>query len=178
MIARYYLLSVALALAIGAGSAVRAQAPQSHEGHKPPMDKPSTAKPSTAKPAPSSQAAPHKEGTHTHAAAAKVTNPIKADEASIAAGQKLYATHCTSCHGPTGAGDGVQAPKFTPRPSNLIDAEWKHGPSDGEIFTVIRNGIPKTAMSTFGKKVTERETWDVVNFLRSVGPKTEPPHAH
>ena len=179
MLGRYYLLSVALALAIGGGSAVRAQAPQSHEGHKPAAEKPSTTKPSPAKPAPSSQTAtPHKEGTHTHAAAAKVTNPVKAEEASIAAGQKLYATHCAACHGPTGAGDGVQASKFTPRPSNLIDAEWKHGPSDGEIFTVIKNGIPKTAMSAFSKKITERETWDVVNFLRSVSPKTEPPHAH
>ena len=183
MIGRYYLVSVALALAIGGGNAVGAQAPQSHEGHKPATEKPSTAKPSIAKPStakavPSSQATPHKDGTHTHAAAAKVTNPVKADEASIAAGQKLYATHCASCHGAQGAGDGVQAPKFTPRPSNLIDAEWKHGPSDGEIFAVIKNGIPKTAMSASAKKITEREIWHVVNFLRSVGPKTEPPHVH
>ena len=177
MIARYYLL-LALALSLGGGTAVRAQATQGHEGHKPATDNPSTAKPSTAKPAASSQAAPHKEGTHTHAAAAKVTNPVKADEGSIATGQKLFATHCATCHGPQGAGDGVQAPKFTPRPPNLIDAEWKHGPSDGEIFTIIRNGTPKTAMSPFSKKITERETWDVVNFLRSVGPKTEPAHAH
>lgn len=178
MMGRYYLL-VAFVLSIGSGTAVRAQAPQGHEGHKPATEKPSTTKPSTPTPAPSSHATtPHHEGMHTHAAAAKVTNPVNADEGSIAAGQKLFATHCVTCHGPQGAGDGVQAPKFTPRPSNLIDAEWKHGPSDGEIFTVIRNGIPKTAMSAFSKKITERETWDVVNFLRSVGPKTEPPHAH
>ena len=172
-------LVVVLALAIGGGGALRAQTTQGHDDHKPAGESPRTAKPSTAQPDSSSQVAtPHGEGTHTHAPAAKLTNPLKPDEASIAAGQKLYATHCATCHGPAGAGDGVQASKFTPRPSNLVDAEWKHGPSDGEIFTVIRNGVPKTAMSGFSKKMTERQTWEVVNFVRSIGPKTDPAHTH
>jgi mono/diheme cytochrome c family protein len=120
---------------------------------------------------------PHDTATHTHAAAAKIVNPVKPDEPSIAAGQKLYDTHCVTCHGTKGAGDGAQASKFTPRPSNLADAQWKHGPTDGEIFTVVKNGVPKTSMSSFAKKMMERETWDVVNFVRSLGPKGEP-HVH
>jgi len=120
----------------------------------------------------------HKPDTHTHAAAAKIPNPVTADAASIAAGEKSYSTHCAMCHGATGAGDGVQASKYNPRPSNIMDAEWKHGPSDGEIFTVIRNGVPKTAMAGFSKKLNERQTWDVVNYIRSIGPKAETPHAH
>lgn len=122
----------------------------------------------------------HDAGTHTHAQAAKMTNPVKPDAASVAAGHALFATHCASCHGPMAAGDGAQAPKFNPRPSNLADAAWKHGPSDGEVFMVIRNGIPKTSMSAFGRnqKLTERQTWDVVNFVRSLGPKPDPAHAH
>lgn len=138
------------------GSLLLGQAAQEHD-HEP------------AKPSPSKQGrSPHADGTHTHAAAAKIVNPVKADAASIGTGQKLYGTHCVACHGPNGAGDGVQASKFTPPPSNLADAQWKHGPSDGEIFTVIRSGIPKTSMSSFAKKMTERETWDVVNFVRSL----------
>ena len=132
-----------------------------------------------AKPSTSGQAGgPHRDATHTHAAAAKIANPVKSDEASIAAGQTLYGTHCVTCHGTKGAGDGAQAPKFTPRPSNLADAEWKHGPTDGEIFTVIRNGVPKTSMLSFAKKMTERQTWDLVNYVRSLGPQNEPPHVH
>lgn len=124
------------------------------------------------------QVAQHKPDTHTHAAAAKVVNPVKPDDASVSTGRAVFTTHCTTCHGPQGAGDGAQAAKFTPRPSSLIDAQWKHGPSDGEIFAAIRNGVPKTAMSPFSRKMTERETWDVVNYIRSVGPKVEPAHAH
>lgn len=161
------------------GSLLFGQGGQEHDQHKPANEKPKVSKPATSKRAPSRQAAaPHGEGTHTHAAAAKIRNPVTPDAVSIAAGEKLYAIHCATCHGPKGAGDGVQASRFTPRPSNLIDAPWKHGPSDGEIFTVIRNGVPKTAMSAFSKKLTERQTWDVVNFMRSAGPKTEPAHAH
>ena len=145
---------------IVSGSLLLGQAAQQHDEHAP-------AKPSTSKQA----GGQHEDATHTHAAAAKIANPVKPDEASIAAGQKLYGTHCVACHGATGAGDGVQASKFTPRPSNLADAQWKHGPSDGEIFTVIRNGVPKTSMTSFAKKMTERQTWDVVNFVRSLGPK-------
>lgn len=151
------LLALCVTFILG-GSLVFGQAAQGHDQHAP------------AKPSSSGQASnPHGDATHTHAAAAKIVNPVKPDQPSIAAGQKLYGTHCVTCHGPNGAGDGVQAPKFTPRPSNLMDAQWKHGPSDGEIFTVIRNGVPKTSMSGFAKRMAERETWDVVNFVRSLG---------
>ena len=149
------------------GSLLLGQGAKEHDQHVP-------AKPST-----SGQAgSPHGDAMHTHAAAAKIANPVKPYEGSIAAGQKLFTTHCATCHGPKGAGDGVQASKFTPPPSSLSDAQWKHGPTDGEIFTVIRNGVPKTSMSSFGKKITERQTWDVVNFVRSLGPNNELPHAH
>ena len=152
--------SILLSIFVVSGALLFGQV-QGHDQHAP------------AKPSPSSQKpGPHGEGTHTHAAAAKIPNPVEPNEASIAAGEKLYATHCAACHGAKGAGDGIQAAKFTPRPSNLSDAQWKHGPSDGEIFTVIRNGIPKTSMSPFSKKITERETWDVVNFIRSLATKS------
>lgn len=148
------------------GSLLLGHAVQEHDRHVP-------TKPSTSR----QVGSPHDDATHTHAAAAKIVNPVKPDEPSIAAGQKLYGAHCVACHGPKGAGDGIQASKFTPRPSNLVDAQWKHGPSDGEIFTVIRNGIPKTSMLSFAKKMTARQTWDVVNFMRSLGSSHEP-HAH
>jgi mono/diheme cytochrome c family protein len=150
-------LSVLCGAVVLSGSLLHGQAAQPHDQHAP------------AKPAAGRQGgSPHGDGTHTHAAAAKIVNPVKADETSIAAGRTLYGAHCAACHGSSGAGDGVQASKFTPPPSNLADARWKHGPTDGEIFTVIRNGIPKTSMSSFGKKMTERQTWDVVNFVRSI----------
>jgi mono/diheme cytochrome c family protein len=110
-------------------------------------------------------------GAHRHPEAAKLKNPVAADATSIAAGQQLYEKHCSSCHGETGKGDGMMGEELDPKPSNLTDAEWKHGSSDGEIFTVIRDGVKGTGMKSFSRKMTVHQMWDVINYLRSIGPK-------
>jgi len=112
----------------------------------------------------------HEAGAHRHPAAEKITNPVAADAASVASGKALYAKHCAQCHGDSGKGDGMMADEYTPKPADLTDAEWKHGSSDGEIFVVIRDGVKKTGMKAFSKKMTTHQIWDVVNYLRSIGP--------
>ena len=99
-------------------------------------------------------------------------NPVAADATSIAAGQKVYEKSCASCHGPNGKGDGKMGAELNPKPSDLTDAEWKHGSSDGEIFAVLRDGVKNTGMRSFKSKMTEHEMWEVVNYVRSLGPKT------
>ncbi|HBY09280.1 MAG TPA: hypothetical protein DEH22_16435, partial [Chloroflexi bacterium] len=37
---------------------------------------------------------------------AGLTNPIPADEESLARGEEIYAARCTTCHGDYGNGDG------------------------------------------------------------------------
>jgi len=110
-------------------------------------------------------------GAHRHPAAEKMQNPVAADAASVEAGKKLYAQHCSECHGDNGKGDGEMAEDLNPKPANLVDADWKHGSSDGEIFAVIRDGVKTTGMKSFAKKMTTHQIWDVVNYLRSIGPK-------
>jgi len=109
-------------------------------------------------------------GAHQHPQAAKLKNPVAANAASIAAGQKVYGEQCAGCHGDSGRGDGAMGEDLTPKPSNLADADWKHGSSDGEIFTVIQHGVKGTGMKAFARKLTAHQTWDVVNYLRSIGP--------
>ena len=103
--------------------------------------------------------------------AAQGANAVPSTPKSIADGANVYNRSCASCHGKTGQGDGPAAKQLTPPPSNLADGEWKHGTSDAEIFTVIRNGVPKTAMKGFAYKMTEHEIWDVINYVRSIGPQ-------
>jgi cbb3-type cytochrome c oxidase subunit III len=112
------------------------------------------------------------EGAHHHPEAAQLKNPVAADATSIAAGQKLYAKNCASCHGDAGKGDGPMGAELKPPPPNLTDADWKHGSSDGEIFTVVKDGVKGTPMKSFNSKMTTHEIWDVVNYVRSIGPKT------
>jgi mono/diheme cytochrome c family protein len=93
--------------------------------------------------------------------------PIPATEATIKAGAIVYGRMCRSCHGFLGKGDGIAAPPGT-KPANLVDAEWKHGSSDAEIFKNIREGIePFNAMRP-QKGLTDEEIWSVVHHLRAL----------
>jgi mono/diheme cytochrome c family protein len=118
----------------------------------------------------------HEPGAHQHAEAAKLKNPVAASAASIAAGKKLYDTQCASCHGTAGKGDGKAGLTLKPRPSDLTDAEWKHGATDGEIFTLIRDGAQKTAMRGYASRMATNDIWNIVNYLRTLNPKTAKSH--
>lgn len=111
----------------------------------------------------------HPATPHRHPEAQKLKNPIRSDEVSIAEGRKVYLRHCASCHGPSGKGDGSMA-LAGGTPSNLADETWDHGASDGEIFTVIRAGT-SSDMESYKDKLTEEETWQVVNYIRSLSGK-------
>ena len=112
--------------------------------------------------------AQHDAAAHHHPAAAKITNPVAADDVSIAAGKKLYMKHCSVCHGDTGKGDGDMGDELDPKPANLTDPDWKHGSTDGEIFAVIRDGVKSTGMKAFGKKMTAHQMWDVINYVHTL----------
>jgi mono/diheme cytochrome c family protein len=99
-------------------------------------------------------------------------NPVPTTAASVTAGRALYNKNCRHCHGLRGVGDGPLAPS-NPRPANLTDEKWDHGGSDGEIFAIIWNGAPapKSEMKPMKETLTERNVWDIVNFLRTLTPK-------
>lgn len=101
--------------------------------------------------------------------AKRLKNPVPRDTESVEAGRKLYQRHCAGCHGPGGKGDGSLALSGG-TPSDLTDDTWEHGSSDGEIFTVIRDGV-SSDMLGYKDKLDEKQIWQLVNFIRSIGPK-------
>ena len=104
--------------------------------------------------------------------AAAVKNPVQPTPKSITAGSQAYMRACRQCHGPKGLGDGPLAPK-DPSPPNLTDAEWTYGSSDGEIFAIIANGVGgDSEMKGHRSEMTATDMWNVVNYLRSIGPQT------
>jgi len=78
------------------------------------------------------------------------------------AGQRVYETHCTRCHGPTGAGDGPDARKREPFPARFTDVR----PSFAVAAQVIHNGVPGTAMEAW-PLLTAGEIQAVTLYLRS-----------
>ncbi len=110
----------------------------------------------------------HAQGGAASAPAMK--NPVPPTAASVTAGAGAYKKYCAFCHGPAAKGNGPLAPEGS-NPPDLTDATWSHGPTDGDIFTVMSDGAADTAMVPFKGKMPDRDLWNIVNFLRSVGPK-------
>lgn len=99
--------------------------------------------------------------------AATRKNPVAATPESIAAGKTAYQKNCASCHGMSG--EGGPGNDLIPAAPSLVDDQWDHGSTDGEIFENIRNGIPPDFnMVPFKDKLSDDDVWNVVNYLRAI----------
>ena len=108
-------------------------------------------------------------------AARAVTNPLPADEETIAKGKALYEgkAFCKACHGPDGKGLGADIAPGTlkgPLPRDFTDKKWQAARTDGELFWILKNGSKGTSMASFIPLVlTEEEAWQVLRYVRSFG---------
>ena len=109
----------------------------------------------------------HPADPHTHPEAQALVNPIPSTVESIRAGRQRYVFMCRECHGNSGLGDGDMS-HAGGVPSDFTDEEWQHGGSDGEIFTVIKDGVTAD-MQGYNNRLTDEDIWNVVNYLRSLG---------
>jgi mono/diheme cytochrome c family protein len=99
-------------------------------------------------------------------------NPVTASDESRARGETLYALNCAVCHGPAGKGDGSIAQFLTRKPADLTGANVT-GLSDGDIFLIISNGVPRVqgflgGMPALRENLPVGDRWDVVNYVRSL----------
>jgi putative heme-binding domain-containing protein len=87
---------------------------------------------------------------------AAVRNP-HATPADVAAGAKIFRSHCAECHGRSGEGD--RGPKLT-------TGVFFHGTTDADLFANISNGIPGTAMPSIF--FSQDQVWQIVSYVRSL----------
>lgn len=101
-------------------------------------------------------------------------NPIAATDESLAAGRAHWADHCASCHGNDGSGDTEVGRGLYPRAPDMRKRETQ-SLSDGELFGIIRDGIPLSGMPAWGsgREQDETDNWHLVLFIRHL-PKITP----
>jgi len=93
-------------------------------------------------------------------------NPVASNTESIANGKTLYATHCKSCHGSKGLGDGSKAAQLKTEPGDFSTANFQ-SQSDGSIFYKTTEG--RDDMPSFKKKIPDNDDrWSLVNFIRTL----------
>ena len=96
----------------------------------------------------------------------KMKNPFAKTTDSEQNGKMLYATHCKSCHGTKGKGDGTKAAALKTKVPDLTSAAVKAEP-DGAIY--FKTFFGKEDMPGFEKKVIEEEDrWLLVNYIKGL----------
>ena len=91
-------------------------------------------------------------------------NPLAGDPKAAKAGEYEFRINCALCHG-LGARGGGRGP-------DLTRVDKKHAHNDAEMFQIISNGIPGTAMPANGTNgqgvgMTDEEIWQIITYIRS-----------
>jgi len=97
--------------------------------------------------------------------AKQLKNPLQPTVPALKSAREVYADKCAHCHGDTGKGDGRDANRYDPVPTNFTDASKMSAATDGELFYKISEG--KKPMPVFKNKLTEDQRWELVLLIRS-----------
>lgn len=107
---------------------------------------------------------------------AAVASAAEKPALDAAAGRAAYEQSCARCHGALGAGDGVDAKRFYPRPRDLTMGVYKFRtttsgtpPTDEDLFRIIAQGLPGTNMPDW-QYLDEATRWQIVYYLKSLSP--------
>ncbi len=105
--------------------------------------------------------------------AARAARPSDRIQGNIARGRKLYAKHCSACHGANGeGGHGTGVTLSRPRNAPILAPALNNpgflaAADDGLIKTVLMRGREGTPMRSFLKQgLRQRDINDVVAFVR------------
>jgi len=113
------------------------------------------------------------EGSGGNPEAAKLHNPVAVTPESLAAGETLFKRRCSGCHGADAKGGPPKEDFMKPAP-NLLDAKSDHGSTEGEMFFVIKNGVPpELVMDAWGERLSDTEIWTIVGYLRDAAKKAQ-----
>lgn len=96
----------------------------------------------------------------------EMKNPLPATEANIRAGADHYGDHCAVCHDDNGSGETDFGKNMYPKVPDLRLPATQHL-SDGDLFSIIHNGIRLSGMPAFPDH-TDPEIWQMVLLIRQM----------
>jgi mono/diheme cytochrome c family protein len=104
-------------------------------------------------------ATPHAERTRP--------NPVPLTEVVLQQALEHYADHCAACHANDGSGGTQMGRSFYPKVPDMRSTGTQ-ALSDGELFSIIEDGIRLTGMPAWGTSTPEgeRDSWGLVHFIR------------
>ena len=86
-------------------------------------------------------------------------NPYAGQTQAAAAGSRLYAEHCASCHGNEALGTETKPSLRTTSVSDL---------TDGELWWLLKNGERRRGMPAWNS-LPEPSRWQIITFVKTLG---------
>jgi mono/diheme cytochrome c family protein len=107
---------------------------------------------------------------------AGASSTVQPGKDTIGAGAKLYAQHCSRCHGSDGMGGGEGSKALAPSPALLAYMIQRPVAVDEYLLWSIGDGGRQfdTEMPAFKATLRREEIWQVIAFMRAGFPATDP----
>jgi mono/diheme cytochrome c family protein len=87
---------------------------------------------------------------------------------NVSAGQSLFTDECGLCHGPTGTLPTEMGQSLYP-PAPVLDSARVQQWSNRDLFWIIQHGIRNTGMPGFARTYTNRDIWQLIEYIRTLG---------
>ena len=100
--------------------------------------------------------------------ARRMQNPVPLTPAALAEGRAHFADHCATCHANDGSGQTQIGQGLYPKTPDMRKRTTQDL-SDGELFSIIMNGVRLTGMPAWGSMESHQDvedTWKLVHFIR------------
>ncbi len=100
-------------------------------------------------------------------AARNLRNPVPLSAQVLAEARAHFADHCAGCHANDGSGQTEMGQNLYPKAPDMR-AQPTQKLSDGELFTIINNGVRHTGMPAWGPGSAQdaADSWKLVHFIR------------
>jgi mono/diheme cytochrome c family protein len=107
---------------------------------------------------------------HLTVGGARDRNPLPVTEENVRRGQRTFSYYCANCHGLDGQNTGVAFATAMSPPVPLLTSPEVQRYTDGQLHTVIRDGLYPSGMPASAGLLADEEMWSIVVYLRHLPP--------
>jgi S-disulfanyl-L-cysteine oxidoreductase SoxD len=101
----------------------------------------------------------------------KAPNPLPPTPDNIAEGRSAFSHYCFACHGLDGQNTGVPFANRMSPPVPSLKSKAVQAYTDGQLKSVIDNGISPSGMPASKGILTDNEVWSIVLYIRNLPPE-------
>jgi mono/diheme cytochrome c family protein len=97
--------------------------------------------------------------------AGKAQNPLPPTDETLISGGILYLNGCAGCHGDPAKPRALTRAYFVPPPRfGLAGTQY----SEPELFWIVKHGLRRTGMSSYGPFYTDQQIWSLTSFVKQM----------